>query len=134
MTVVAVLVCVGVGCSKSNPLIGKWKVAPPAQPACAMFEGIEFTENTMTINILGKQSGAVTYSRDGERYLVNAPNGQIAFEKNSNGIKSVSPVECQLIPDNGSPHQPKKAGGAAIFRKWREQESPWFFCSRPNIE
>ena len=94
----AVLICVAAGCTKANPIIGKWKVAPPAQAACAMFDGVEFTENTMTVNALGKQTGSVTYSRDGERYLVNAPNGQMAFEKTSDGIKSVSPVECQLIP------------------------------------
>jgi hypothetical protein len=31
---------------------------------------------------------------------VNGPNGTMTFEKDSDGIKSVAPVECQLIPDN----------------------------------
>jgi hypothetical protein len=98
LTLAAVVIWVVAGCSKSNPLIGKWKLAPAASPACAMFDGVEFSEKTMTVNILGKQTGPVTYGRDGDHYLVNGPNGTIAFEKNSDGIKSLSPVECQLIP------------------------------------
>jgi hypothetical protein len=100
MVLAAVLICVAAGCTKTNPLIGKWKLAPQAGLACAMFDRVEFTEKAMTVNILGKQTAAVTYGRDGERYLVNGPNGTMTFEKDSDGIKSVAPVECQLIPDN----------------------------------
>ena len=100
ITLAAVLVCVAAGCSKSNPLIGKWKLAPQAPPMCAMFDGVEFTDKTMTINVMGKQTGPVTYGRDGDHYLVNGPSGTIAFEKNSDGIKSVTPMECQLLPAN----------------------------------
>ena len=99
MTLAVVLICVVAGCSKSNPLIGKWKLASQANPACAMFDGIEFTDKTMTVNILAKQTAPVTYGRDGDHYLVNGPNGTMAFEKNSDGIKTVSPIECQLIPE-----------------------------------
>jgi hypothetical protein len=94
----AILVLVVSGCSKSNPLIGKWKLAANSPPMCQMMDGVEFTEKTMTLNVLGKQMATVTYSRDGDRYLVTAPNGTMAFEKNSDGIKSVTPFDCQLIP------------------------------------
>ncbi len=98
MTLMAVLICVAAGCTKSNPLIGKWKLAPNASPACAALDGVEFTETSMTMDVLGKQTASVTYGRDGDHYLVNAPNGTMTFEKNSDGIKAVSPFECQLIP------------------------------------
>jgi len=99
MTLAAVLICLLAGCTKSNPLIGKWKLAPKAAPVCGMFDGIEFSEKTMTVNVLGRQTAPVTYGRDGDHYLANGPNGTMAFEKNSDGIKSVAPVECQLIPE-----------------------------------
>jgi hypothetical protein len=86
------------GCSKSNPLLGKWKLAPGSNPACSVLNGVEFTEKTMTMDLLGKQMATVTYGRDGERYLVTAPNGIMAFEKDGNGIKSVTPFECHLVP------------------------------------
>jgi hypothetical protein len=98
--IVAALIVVAAGCSKSNPLLGKWKLAADANPACAGLDGVEFTDKTMTMNILGKQMAAVTYSRDGDRYLVSTPNGMMAFEKNSDGIKAVTPFECQLLPAN----------------------------------
>lgn len=96
--ILAAAICAAAGCTKSNPLIGKWKLAPGAPPMCSMLDGVEFTDTTMSFNLLGKQSGAVTYSRDGDHYLVNAPNGTMSFEKTSGGIKSVTPMECDLVP------------------------------------
>jgi hypothetical protein len=93
----AVIVAVS-GCSKSNPLIGKWKLAPNGGPECAALDGVEFAETTMTMEVMGKQTATVTYSRDGDHYLVAAPSGTITFEKNSDGIKAVSPFSCQLLP------------------------------------
>jgi hypothetical protein len=96
-----VLVIVFCGCTKSNPLLGKWKRAPNSDASsCMAFDGIEFTEKTVTMNVFGTQIATVTYSRDGDRYLVNAPNGTMAFEKEDGGIKSVAPIECHLIPAN----------------------------------
>jgi hypothetical protein len=87
-------------CSKSNPLIGKWKLTPASDsnPACAAFDGVEFSDTSMTINLLSKQTFNVTYSRNGDDYVVSGtPTGAISFETESGGIKSVSP-ECHLIP------------------------------------
>jgi hypothetical protein len=98
MILAAVLILVVAGCSKSNPLLGKWKLAPNSGPECAMLDGVEFTEKTMTLNVLGKQMSTVSYSRDGSRYLVTVPTGTMAFEKAGGGIKSVAPFDCQLLP------------------------------------
>src|SRR5277367_2232193 len=93
MTLMAVLICVAAGCSKSNPVLGKWKLAPNASPACSALDGVEFNETSMTMDVVGKQTANVTYGRDGDHYLVNAPNGTIAFEKIRGGIKSLTPFE-----------------------------------------
>jgi hypothetical protein len=94
----AAAVIVLAGCTKSNPLIGKWKLAPNAPPMCAMLDGVEFTENTMTVDVMGKHSANVTYGRDGDHYVVNGPSGSFSFDKNSDGIKAVAPIQCQLLP------------------------------------
>jgi hypothetical protein len=81
------------GCSKSNPLLGKWKLAPN--------QGNEFGDKTMSMATpLAPVTVAVTYSRDGDNYLVTASSGQaFQFQVESGGIKSVTP-ECHLVPNN----------------------------------
>jgi hypothetical protein len=88
------------GCSKSNPLVGKWKLASNSDPACMGLEGVEFSNTTMTLNVLTKQTFNVTYSRDGDRYLVNGtPTGTLAFKSESGGIDLVTP-ECHFVPES----------------------------------
>jgi hypothetical protein len=99
MLVAALTTVAAAGCMHSNPLIGKWKLAPSASPACAALDGIEFGDSTLSMELLGnKQMANVTYTRDGDRWLVAGPNGTMAFEKDADGIKSVQPFECQLLP------------------------------------
>jgi hypothetical protein len=89
------------GCSKSNPLIGKWKLVPNADAACAALDGVQFSDTAMTMNALTTQTVNVTYSRDGDSYVVNGrPTGPMAFQSESGGIKTVTPVECHLVPAN----------------------------------
>ena len=92
------LILMAAGCSKSNFLIGKWKLAPDANPACAALDGVEFTDTTMTMDVMGKQTANVTYTNSGDNWSVTAPSGIITFEKNDQGIKSTSPFDCQLVP------------------------------------
>ena len=94
-------ILVASGCSKSNPLLGKWKLAPNSPNECFTLSSIQFGDQTMTMATpLAPVSMAVTYSRDGDNYLVTAGNGQaFSFQVESGGIKSVSP-ECHLVPDN----------------------------------
>jgi hypothetical protein len=89
------------GCSKSNPLLGKWKLAPNSPNECFQFGSIQFGDQTMTMATpLAPVSMPVTYSRDGDNYMVTASSGQaFSFQTESGGIKSVSP-ECHLVPDN----------------------------------
>jgi hypothetical protein len=94
----AALVSILSGCTKSNPLIGKWKLAPDSPPMCAMLDGVEFTDSTMSVDVMGKHTANVNYSRDGDRYVVNGPTGSFTFEKDSDGIKAVAPLQCQLVP------------------------------------
>ncbi len=96
----AAIVVMAAGCSKSNFIIGKWKLAPDAGPACAALDGVEFTSNTMIMNVLGKQTATVTYTRDGDNWTVNSPTGPITFQQDGDGIKSVSPFDCQLVAAN----------------------------------
>jgi hypothetical protein len=87
------------GCSKSNPLLGKWKLAANSGNECFQMSGLEFGDKTVTIATpLAPVTAAVTYSRDGDKYLATLPNGQVfAFQTESSGIKSVEPV-CHLVP------------------------------------
>jgi hypothetical protein len=87
------------GCSKSNPLLGKWKLAPNSGNECFQMSGVEFGEKTVTIATpLSPVTAAVTYSRDGDKYLATLPNGQVlSFQTESGGLKSVEPV-CHLVP------------------------------------
>lgn len=100
----AALVCsailAAVGCSKSNPLIGKWKAADSAGPECLAFAKIEFTPQTMTMTTpLAPVTSNVTYTHDGDKWSVSLANGQsISFESESGGLKSLMP-ECHLVPD-----------------------------------
>jgi len=89
------------GCSKSNPLLGKWKLAPNQGNECFQLGEIEFGDQTMTMATpLAPVTMTVTYSRDGDNYLVSGSSGQaFQFQTESGGIKSVSP-ECHLIPNN----------------------------------
>jgi hypothetical protein len=89
------------GCSKSNPLLGKWKLAPNQGNECFQLGEIEFGDKTMSMATpLAPVTVAVTYSRDGDNYLVTASSGQaFQFQVESGGIKSVTP-ECHLVPNN----------------------------------
>jgi hypothetical protein len=89
------------GCTRSNPLLGKWKLAPNADPACGItMDSIEFTDKTITIGSVIKQIAPVTYGRDGERYLATTSTGTMAFEMNDDGIKSLTPFECLFVRAN----------------------------------
>ena len=94
-------ILVASGCSKSNPLLGKWKLAPNQGNECFQLGAIEFGDKTMTkATPLAPVTLAVTYSKDGDNYLVTAAMGQaFSFQAESGGIKSVSP-ECHLVPNN----------------------------------
>jgi hypothetical protein len=100
----ATLVCSAIlaaaGCSKSNPLIGKWKAADNAGPECLAFAKIEFTPQTMTMTTpLSPVTTNVTYTNDGDKYTVSLANGQsMVFEPESGGLKTLMP-ECHLVPD-----------------------------------
>ncbi len=94
----AALVSILSGCTKSNSLIGKWKLAPNSPPMCAMLDRVEFTDSTMSLDVMGKHTANVNYSREGDRYVVNGPTGPFTFEKDRHGIKAVAPLECQLVP------------------------------------
>jgi hypothetical protein len=89
------------GCSKSNPLLGKWKLAPNSGNECFQLGAIQFGDKTMTMATpLAPITMPVTYSRDGDNYMVTASSGQaFEFQVESGGIKAVSP-ECHLVPDN----------------------------------
>ena len=89
------------GCSKSNPLLGKWKLAPNSGNECFQLGSIQFGDKTMTmVTPLAPITMPVTYSRDGDNYMVTASSGQaFEFQVESGGIKAVSP-ECHLVPDN----------------------------------
>jgi hypothetical protein len=89
------------GCSKSNPLIGKWKLQPNADVACAGLDGVQFSETTMIFPAPANQTAVITYTTSGDNWTVNgAPTGPITFQSESGGIKSVSPVECHLVASN----------------------------------
>jgi hypothetical protein len=89
------------GCSKSNPLLGKWKLAPNSGTECFQLGEIAFGDKTMTMATpLAPITMPVTYSRDGGNYMVTASSGQaFEFQVESGGLKSVSP-ECHLVPAN----------------------------------
>jgi len=89
------------GCSKSNPLLGKWKLAPNQGNECFQLGAIEFGDKVMTMATpLAPITMPVTYSRDGDKYMVTASSGQaFEFQTESGGIKSVAP-ECHMVPNN----------------------------------
>jgi hypothetical protein len=72
-----------------------------SEPGQRVLGAIEFGDKTMTMATpLAPVTMAVTYSRDGDNYLVTAAMGQaFSFQTESGGIKSVSP-ECHLVPNN----------------------------------
>jgi hypothetical protein len=94
------LVLVVSGCSKSNPLLGKWKLAPNSPNECFQLGEIEFGDKTITMATpLAPITVAVTYSNDGDKYSATLANGQVfSFQVESGGLKSVSP-ECHLVPN-----------------------------------
>jgi|SRR5271163_1297997 len=99
-TIVAIGAVLAVaGCSKSNPLLGKWKLAPGSGNECFAMSGLEFGDKTVTIATpLAPVTAAVTYSRDGDKYSAALANGQVlSFQTESGGLKSVEPV-CHLVP------------------------------------
>jgi hypothetical protein len=87
------------GCSKSNPLLGKWKLAPNSGNECFALSALEFGDKTVTITTpLAPVTAAVTYSRDGDKYSATLQTGQVLqFQTESGGLKSVEPV-CHLVP------------------------------------
>lgn len=104
---IGLIICVALsalslaGCSKSNPLIGKWKVQANSDVACAGLDGVQFSDTTMTFSIPAGQTVNVTYTTDGDKWTVNGtPTGPITFQSESGGIKTVSPMECHLVPAN----------------------------------
>ena len=99
IAVCAVILTVS-ACSKSNPLIGKWKAADNAGPECLAFAKIEFTPQTMTMTTpLSPVTSNVTYTHDGDNYTVVIANGQsMVFVPESSGLKTLTP-ECHLVPD-----------------------------------
>jgi hypothetical protein len=101
MIVASLLILVVSGCSKSNPLLGKWKMAPNSGNECFQLSEIEFGDKTMTMATpLTPVTATVTYSHDGDTYSATLPNGQVfSFQTESGGLKSVSP-ECHLVPAN----------------------------------
>lgn len=101
MIVACGLIVVVSGCSKSNPLLGKWKLAPNSGNECFALGEIEFSDKTMTMATpLTPVTSTVTYSHDGDKYSATLPNGQVlSFEVESGGLRSVSP-DCHLVPAN----------------------------------
>ena len=101
MVITFVLILVVSGCSKSNPLLGKWKLAPNSGNECFQLSEIEFGDKTMTMATpLAPVTAAVTYSNDGDKYSAMLPNGQFfSFQTESGGLRSVSP-DCHLVPAN----------------------------------
>jgi len=101
MIAAAGVILIVAGCSKNNPLIGKWKLAPNAPNECFQLGAIEFGEKTFTMATpLAPVTVAATYSQDGDKTSVNMANGQVfQFQTESGGIESVSP-ECHLVPAN----------------------------------
>jgi hypothetical protein len=89
------------GCSKSNPLLGKWKLAPNAGNECFQLSEIEFGDKTITMATpLSPVTVAVTYSNNGDTYSAALANGQVlSFQTESGGLKSVSP-DCHLVPNS----------------------------------
>jgi hypothetical protein len=87
------------GCSKSNPLLGKWKLAPNSGNECIAMSALEFGDKTVTIATpLAPVTAAVTYSQDGDKYSATLQTGQVLqFQTESGGLKSVEPV-CHLVP------------------------------------
>ncbi len=95
------LILVVSGCSKSNPLLGKWKLAPNSSNECFQLGAIEFGDKTMTMATpLAPVTVAATYSREGDRYSATLANGQVfSFQTESGGLRSVAP-DCHLVPAN----------------------------------
>jgi hypothetical protein len=89
------------GCSKSNPLIGKWKLAPNAPNECFQYGALEFTPTNMTMATpLAPVTVAATYSSSGDVYSATLANGQVMqFKTESGGLVSVDPV-CHMVPNS----------------------------------
>jgi hypothetical protein len=96
---VAAAILAVAGCSKSNPLIGKWKLAPNAGNECFQLAQIEFTPTTMTMATpLAPVTSTVTYTSSGDTYTAALPDGMaLQFQTESGGLKSLQP-ECHLVP------------------------------------
>jgi hypothetical protein len=95
--VVAVVICSVVGCTKSDPLLGKWKVsAPTAEDVPCSPIGFEFTPTTATAVISAAWSNGadtrvtvsvVSYSHDDDNYSVTVKGGQVMkFHLESGGF------------------------------------------------
>jgi hypothetical protein len=76
------------GCSRSNPLLGKWKLAPNSGNECFQLSEIEFGDKTITMATpLAPVTVAITYSHDGDSYSATLPNGQVlSFQTESGGL------------------------------------------------
>jgi hypothetical protein len=92
MIAVAVLILVVSGCSRSNPLLGRWKVNSAQDPGCIidLIDTVEFTEKGMTLpDGLSRTTYPVTYRRDGDAYLVTKLDGTyIRFKTETGGIEA----------------------------------------------
>lgn len=98
--VAASLILVVSGCSRSNPLLGKWKLAPNSGYECFQLSEIEFGDKTMTMATpLTPITSTVTYSHEGDRYSATLANGQVfSFQIESGGLHSVTP-DCHLLAE-----------------------------------
>jgi hypothetical protein len=105
MIAAAVLVLVVSGCGRSNPFIGKWKLASSLNCDYRLAQ-LELTETSMTVTVkvgfkgeVVPHTSAVTYSRDGDFYVATptTENGPpLRFKFNSPNI--VLDSGCILIP------------------------------------
>jgi hypothetical protein len=121
---VVVVICSVVGCTKSNPLLGKWKVsAPTAGDVPCSPIGFEFTPTTATAVISAawlspedfrKSNGAdtrvtvsvVSYSHDDDNYSVTVKGGKVMkFHLESGGF-AITPA---------TPLLDKRPGADACF-------------------
>jgi hypothetical protein len=89
-----------------NPLLGQWTVLRDTHgnfdPKCYSTDGMEFTETTLRAPASVSGPRPVTYSRDGNRYIVKLTDNGVtfAYEKKGwwwhRGVVQINP-ECHLV-------------------------------------
>ena len=78
----------------SNPLVGKWSLAPQNPDGCP--DSMQFTATTMSASTAGiAASHDVTYKSDGGNVAVSSTDGfNTTVTVNGNSMNVLQPVQC----------------------------------------